>query len=175
LSDLSHRLEPSPNKISWNSVPQTVGCVPLVELTVSWEGHETSKIKLIQLQYSVTQNFLAMKDQALHCAGLKLLTAVIMRSSVWDITPCSPLKVNRCFGDICLPPASLWFLRLAYIQILKMEAICSSEMSVDLQRTARRRTSSISSMVLSTRVYVKRNILLHFYSNEIYHPEMLKL
>jgi hypothetical protein len=31
--------------------------------------------------------------------GFEVLTAVVMKSSVfWDITPCSPLKVNRCFG-----------------------------------------------------------------------------
>jgi hypothetical protein len=28
----------------------------------------------------------------------EVLTAVVMKSSIfWDITPCSPLKVNRCF------------------------------------------------------------------------------
>jgi hypothetical protein len=31
--------------------------------------------------------------------GCKVLTAVVMKSSVfWDITPFSPLKVNRRFG-----------------------------------------------------------------------------
>jgi hypothetical protein len=30
-----------------------------------------------------------------------VLTAMIMKSSVfWDMTPCSPLKVNQCFGGI---------------------------------------------------------------------------
>jgi hypothetical protein len=30
--------------------------------------------------------------------GFKILTAVIMQSSVfWDVTPCSPLEVNRHF------------------------------------------------------------------------------
>jgi hypothetical protein len=29
----------------------------------------------------------------------EVLTAVVMKSSIcWDITPCSPLKVNRRFG-----------------------------------------------------------------------------
>jgi hypothetical protein len=32
----------------------------------------------------------------------EVLTAVFTRSSVfWDITPCSPLKVNQCFGRTC--------------------------------------------------------------------------
>jgi hypothetical protein len=31
-------------------------------------------------------------------AGFEVLTAAIMKSSIfWDITPCSPLKVNRRF------------------------------------------------------------------------------
>jgi hypothetical protein len=31
--------------------------------------------------------------------GFEVLTAVIMKSTIfWDITPCSPLKVNRRFG-----------------------------------------------------------------------------
>jgi hypothetical protein len=36
------------------------------------------------------------------CIGFEVLTAVVMKSSVfWDITPCSSLKVNRCFGGTC--------------------------------------------------------------------------
>jgi hypothetical protein len=32
----------------------------------------------------------------------EVLTAVIMKSTIfWDITPCSPLKVNRCLGGTC--------------------------------------------------------------------------
>jgi hypothetical protein len=31
--------------------------------------------------------------------GFQILTAVFMKSSIfWDITPCTPLKVNRRFG-----------------------------------------------------------------------------
>jgi hypothetical protein len=34
--------------------------------------------------------------------GFEILTAVIMKNSVfWNITPCSPLKVNRRFGGTC--------------------------------------------------------------------------
>jgi hypothetical protein len=34
--------------------------------------------------------------------GFEVLTAVVMNSSIfWDITPCSPLKVNRRFGGTC--------------------------------------------------------------------------
>jgi hypothetical protein len=62
------------------------------------------------------------------CVGFEVLTAVFMKSSTfWDVTPCSLLKVNWCFGRICclhlqgrkiseaknqqsLLPASCWFL-----------------------------------------------------------------
>jgi hypothetical protein len=31
--------------------------------------------------------------------GFDILTSVVVKSSIfWDITPCSPLKVNRRFG-----------------------------------------------------------------------------
>jgi hypothetical protein len=83
-----------------------------------------------------------------------------MRSSVfWDITPCSPLNVNRRFGRTCrlhlqgrrtshvrdqheagysLPPAFMLVSYLAYPSALKMEATCSSETSVHFQRTTQR-------------------------------------
>jgi hypothetical protein len=33
-----------------------------------------------------------------------VLTAVIMKSSIiWDVTPCSPVEANRCFGEIYFP------------------------------------------------------------------------
>jgi hypothetical protein len=40
--------------------------------------------------------------------GLEVLTAVIMKSSIfWNIAPCSPLKVNRHFGGTCRPACYL--------------------------------------------------------------------
>jgi hypothetical protein len=34
--------------------------------------------------------------------GFEVITAVVIKSSsFWDITPCSPLKVNRHFGGTC--------------------------------------------------------------------------
>jgi hypothetical protein len=76
-------------------------------------------------------------------------------SIFWDITPCSLLKVNRCFGGTFRPHhqvrninqtrtqrESRWQAELvsylAYSSILKMEAICTSEMPVDFQHTTRR-------------------------------------
>jgi hypothetical protein len=57
----------------------------------------------------------------------------------WDITPCSPFKVNRRFGGTCrLAPASRLVSSSAYSSTLKTEATCSSETSVDFQRTIQR-------------------------------------
>jgi hypothetical protein len=37
--------------------------------------------------------------EILQLVGFEILTAVVMKNFVvWDITPCSPLKVNRRFG-----------------------------------------------------------------------------
>jgi hypothetical protein len=36
----------------------------------------------------------------LNVVGLEVLTAVIMKSTIfWDVTPCSPSSVNRSFGE----------------------------------------------------------------------------
>jgi hypothetical protein len=55
--------------------------------------------------------------------GFEVSTAVVKKSCIfWDITPCHPLKANRCFGGTH--------------HLLKMEAICSSETSTDFHRLA---------------------------------------
>jgi hypothetical protein len=57
-----------------------------------------------------------------------------MKSTIlWDITPCSPLKVNRRF-------------LLGIFSTLKMEAMCSSEMSVDFQQATRRHAPEDSTL-----------------------------
>jgi hypothetical protein len=69
-----------------------------------------------------------------------------MKSAIlWDITPCSPLKVNQRFGGTyrlhlqgLSPPAFTLVSCTAYFSTLTMEARCSSETSVDFQQTARR-------------------------------------
>jgi hypothetical protein len=87
--------------------------------------------------------------------GFEGLTAV----ASWDITPCSPLKVNTCFGARSRlhlqgrrisrarnQRESMWQAEPAftlvscsdYSSTLKMEAIYSSETLVDFQRTTRR-------------------------------------
>jgi hypothetical protein len=91
--------------------------------------------------------------------GFEVFTAVVMKSTAfWDIMPCSPLSVNRRIGwtyrlhlqgrknKFSEKPASkqvailLVTCLLAELisSTLKMEAICSSDTSVDTQRTKRR-------------------------------------
>jgi hypothetical protein len=93
------------------------------------------------------RRFMLFSKQSLK--DVEVLTAVVMKSSIfWDITSCSPLKVNRRFGGtyrLHLHEYVLTAFRLisfsAYNSTLRMEAICSSETSVDFQRTTRRNIS----------------------------------
>jgi hypothetical protein len=37
-----------------------------------------------------------------NCLGFEILRAVVKKNFIfWDITPCNPLKVNRCVGGKC--------------------------------------------------------------------------
>jgi hypothetical protein len=63
----------------------------------------------------------------------------------WDITPCSPLKVNRRFGETSTPfsgsknkPSKIPAWKQAAVLLPKMKAICFFETSVDFLRTKRR-------------------------------------
>jgi hypothetical protein len=82
------------------------------------EGHNSFHIRNIYTHVHL----------CLYSVEVEVLTAVVMKSSVfWDVTPCSPFIVIRRFRETV-------FL-LAYSSSLKMEATCSSETSVDYQRT----------------------------------------
>jgi hypothetical protein len=84
------------------------------------------------------------------------LTKVMNNPIFWDITLCSPLKINRRFGGtdrraFFLQPAFTLVSCSAYSSTLKMGAICSSEISFDFQRTytalyATRQNSSLPRM-----------------------------
>jgi hypothetical protein len=97
-------------------------------------------------------------------ASSRIHYLVYMKSIIfWDMTPCSPLSVNRRFGGayhlhlqcrrnkFSQKPSSkqvggqplchmlaCWFLVELISSILKMEAICSSETSVGTQQTTGR-------------------------------------
>jgi hypothetical protein len=67
--------------------------------------------------------------------GFEVLTAVVMKNSIFrDITPCSPLKVNRRFGETCLIHLVSC---LAYSSSMKMKETYPSETSVDFQQNTR--------------------------------------
>jgi hypothetical protein len=74
-----------------------------------------------------------------------------MKSTIfWDITPCSPLSIKRRFGGtyrlhlqdrknkLSKKPATCFHAGFLLSLFFLMEAICSSETSVNTQRTARR-------------------------------------
>jgi hypothetical protein len=93
-------------------------------------------------------------------------TNLYMKSTIfWDITPCSPMKVNRRFGGTSPPstgsknkPFSRWFLAQFILWPWRWRPKCSSKTSVDFHRTS---SSSISlsrdrSIVSSTALYPRR-------------------
>jgi REP element-mobilizing transposase RayT len=91
------------------------------------------------------KNLKSYTDKLSQHVGFKVLTAVVMKNSVfWFIMPYSPLEVDRHFGvssrhhrqgrrmlAICLTLVSC----MDYSSTLKMEATCSSASSVDFQQT----------------------------------------
>jgi hypothetical protein len=74
----------------------------------------------------------------------KTTTNTCIKSSIfWDITPCSPLSVNRRFGGTYRLHLQGRRIRRARNQCesrwqAELEAMCSSETSVDFQRTEQR-------------------------------------
>jgi hypothetical protein len=43
-----------------------------------------------------------LKAHTVNCVGFQVVTAVVMKSSVfWDIAPCCLMKVNQCVGGMC--------------------------------------------------------------------------
>jgi hypothetical protein len=82
--------------------------------------------------------------------GFEVFTEVVMKSIVfWDMTPCSSLCSNRCFGGtkrlhlqgrrkVQQTNEQSGGTLLDFSSTLKIEALCSSETSVATQRTTRR-------------------------------------
>jgi hypothetical protein len=89
----------------------------------------------------------------------KVLTAVVMKSSIiCDITPCSPLIVNRRFGGKF---ASIFRVQeYAKQETSKnMEATYSSDMSVDFERAARHYIPEDITLKLLVKAYETNKIL----------------
>jgi hypothetical protein len=83
--------------------------------------------------------------------GFEVFTAVVMKRIIfWDITPCSLLSVNQCFGGtyrlhlqgrrnkFSKKQANKQVLAELISSTMKMKAICSSETTVDTQLTTGR-------------------------------------
>jgi hypothetical protein len=99
----------------------------------------------------ITTGFWDMTSCSLVNVRFEVLTLMVMKSSVlWDISPCRPLKINRSFGGTfrlhlqCrrisqakLATCLMLVCCLSYPSIQKMEAACSFETSLDIQRTTR--------------------------------------
>jgi hypothetical protein len=81
------------------------------------------------------------------CKNVNPRQLILLNGTIfWDITPYSPLSINRHFGEIYRlhlqgrknKLLSRWILAQLLFPALKMEAICSSETSVDTQQSTRR-------------------------------------
>jgi hypothetical protein len=95
-----------------------------------------------------------------HCVGCEVLAEVVTKSSTfWDMTPCTPLKVNRRFGGDMTPPSSgsknkpnkqpsistqRNAASLAYSSAAKTEVVRSSEMASNFYHTIPRHTTEHS-------------------------------
>jgi hypothetical protein len=98
----------------------------------------------------------------------------------WDIMPCSPLKVNRHFGE----PGIMLAFCLTYSSSLKMEPICFSETSVSFQRTTWRiipecrtphthRCDDLGFSYVQHNVDITQNLTqdTHFWSKFVFHRQ----
>jgi hypothetical protein len=110
-----------------------------------------------------------------------ILTTVVIKSSiVWDITLCSPLKVNWCFGGTCRfhlqgkinqarhqhdvgqKQDSVGFL-LGLLFTLMIEATCSSEMFVGCQWTTWHYIPEDRTLRICKRPEMKNQRGFHYY------------
>jgi hypothetical protein len=117
----------------------------------------------VRISFSYSGPVLASRRQFYWCVKVIIDVPTVHRTirtlknttTFWDITPCSPSKVNRRFEKICRlrlqgrrvsrarnqceagskqSPVSRW----GYYSAMKMEVTFFSEVSVDFQRTTRR-------------------------------------
>jgi hypothetical protein len=96
---------------------------------------ERLQIRFNALSWQTTSFLLNRPYQALKTILVfEVLTAVAMKSSIfWDVTPCSPLKVNRRFGRTC----RLYFNGRRIRPARNKREVKRKETSTDFQRTTR--------------------------------------
>jgi hypothetical protein len=74
----------------------------------------------------------------IYIVGFAVFTAVVMKSIIfWDMTPCSPLGFDRGFVETYCLHLQGQRNRFSKPASKEVEAICSSETSVETQRTTR--------------------------------------
>jgi hypothetical protein len=111
-----------------NHLSRLYACIHMSWLALTWQSN---RARIWRLH--------ADRSESSGNIGSEVLTAIF-----WDRTPCSPLKVNRRFREthrFHLQGRIIWTSRFAtcfHAGIFKDGAICSSETSVDYQRTTRR-------------------------------------
>jgi hypothetical protein len=72
-------------------------CLPCRSLAVAASIHST----ILAFNYHITCSFTGSVVQSI-CVGFQFLAAVLMKNPIfWKITPCSLLKIIRCFGGTC--------------------------------------------------------------------------
>jgi hypothetical protein len=63
---------------------------------------KTKKQTITLIGWTINDVYTTVARSNCHCVGFEVPAAVVMKRSVfWDITPRSPLYVNRCFGGTC--------------------------------------------------------------------------
>jgi hypothetical protein len=102
--------------------------------------------------------------------NFEVFTVVVLKSIIfWVMAPCSPLSSNRRFGGTYRHLFARWFAE-PISSTLKMEAISSSETSVETQRTARRHIPEDDTLqILDDCHFATCNCLVHAQTyNHIY-------
>jgi hypothetical protein len=117
-------------------------CPPQIPYNLTWDRTQAAAVGIRRLTACHARSR-AFVNTIMHL-GSEVLIAVVMKSYIfWDITPCRPLKVNWRFGGTCRLHLQGRRISRARNQSesswqADMGATCSSETSVEFQRTARR-------------------------------------
>jgi hypothetical protein len=74
---------------------------------------------LLQTAYGTCHPLFCTNPMFFTVVWFEVLTAVVIKSSIlWDITPSSPLEVNRRFGGTCRLHLQGWRISLLYVGFL---------------------------------------------------------
>jgi hypothetical protein len=69
---------------------------------IQFQSRSSNQTQLLKLECMYSLGFWMLEFGSLCCSLLIIITLQSTKSSIfWDITPCSPLKLNRRFGGTC--------------------------------------------------------------------------